>query len=281
MKRNIMSKALFYSVFVGAYVLSLTARGDGGGTLIIQCNSPGYPAGSVSYADAGGVNTVRGLLGYIPYGTTSISFSPVSGDPPDNPSWYETHPFTGDYITLHFPSPCDEDASFTLNGGTYIVVLDSSGCYDPAATTASNAPPPALPSPPPADDNQDNNNSDCGDSSDCGCGGMPVWRISEPYISLWLRDEPLGYQPAVGPRISFKLAFKQWETTNGLNPNIFSVGKKWNFSWLSYVAQDQHGSNVVHFPHGGDETFSGTTNYLTNTRLTGDTRAYLINASRG
>ena len=100
---------------------------------------------------------------------------------------------------------------------------------------------------------------------------MPAWQISEPFISLWLYDEPLGYQPAVGPRISFKLAFKQRETTNGFNPNIFSVGKKWNFSWLSYVTQDQNGSNVVHFPYGGDEAFSGTTNYLTNTRLTGNT----------
>ena len=105
-------------------------------------------------------------------------------------------------------------------------------------------------------------------SDDCG---MPVWEVSEPYISLWLYDEPLGYQPALGPRISFELAYKQRESTGGLSTNIFGAGKKWNCSWLSYVSQDTNGSNVVYFSGGGQRTFLGTNDYLTNTRLTGDT----------
>jgi RHS repeat-associated protein len=103
------------------------------------------------------------------------------------------------------------------------------------------------------------------------CPGMAVWRVSEPYLSLWLHAEPLGYQPGLGPRIAFALNFKQRETAAGLNPNIFSVGKKWNFDWLSYVTQDANLSNVVHFPGGGQRTFKGTNDYVTFSRLAGST----------
>ncbi|HEX4121704.1 MAG TPA: RHS repeat-associated core domain-containing protein [Verrucomicrobiae bacterium] len=108
--------------------------------------------------------------------------------------------------------------------------------------------------------------------------GMPVWRVSEPYISLWLYDEPLGYRPSVGSRIALKLDYKQREGAAGMDPAIFSLGKKWNFSWLSYVASVEYtpdgnntfSSNVVYFPGGGSRIFAGATDYLTNTRLTGD-----------
>ena len=103
--------------------------------------------------------------------------------------------------------------------------------------------------------------------------GMPTWQVSEPYISLWLQDEPLGYQPAIGPRISFKLRYKQSETGSGFNPNIFSTGKKWYCSWLSYLTQDGSGNTNVYFTDGGVQVFNNTTNYLTNTRLTGNPSA--------
>jgi RHS repeat-associated protein len=115
------------------------------------------------------------------------------------------------------------------------------------------------------------------DSRDRGntppCGGTPVWSVSEPYISLWLKDEPLGYQPPLGPRVSLLLAYDQRDSTAGYDTNLFSFGKKWNVSWLSYVNLDSSGSNVVHFPGGGASTYSGATDYLTNTRLTGDTNS--------
>ena len=106
-------------------------------------------------------------------------------------------------------------------------------------------------------------------TSDCG---MPVWQVSEPYISLWLKDEPLGYQPACGPRISCDLAFKQREFVTGYNPIVFGMGLNWNFSWLSYVTMDMHSNAVVHFPGGGQRTYFTTNDYLSNTRLTGDTK---------
>ena len=100
---------------------------------------------------------------------------------------------------------------------------------------------------------------------------MPTWQVSTPNLTLWLQDEPLGYQPAIGPRISFKLAYKQRESTVGTNASMFSVGLKWNLSWLSYVSLDSNSNKVVILPGGGKRTFTGTADYLTNTRLTGAT----------
>jgi RHS repeat-associated protein len=100
--------------------------------------------------------------------------------------------------------------------------------------------------------------------------GMPVWSVSEPHISLWLRDEPLGYQPALGRRLSFELAFKQREYTVGYATNIFNFGRKWNCSWLSYITQDANTNLVAYFPGGGARTYYTTNDYLTQTTLSGD-----------
>ena len=123
------------------------------------------------------------------------------------------------------------------------------------------------------DDNKDfsnNNNDGSGQDGDCG-SGMPIWEVSEPYISLWLHDEPLGYQPAVGPRISFHLDYKQRESAAGYNTNWFSVGKKWNNAWFGYITQDINTNQVVNFPCGGQETFySNRVDILTSAVLSGD-----------
>jgi RHS repeat-associated protein len=69
-----------------------------------------------------------------------------------------------------------------------------------------------------------------------GCAyGMATWAVSEPSISLWLTDEPLGYVPALGNRISFELNYDQRGTLVGTNPAVFSCGSNWNCSWISYV----------------------------------------------
>jgi YD repeat-containing protein len=112
---------------------------------------------------------------------------------------------------------------------------------------------------------------------DSGCCGMPVWSVSEPSANLHLRDEPLGYQPVQGSRISFGLNFKQRDSHTGLGPNLFSVGKRWNFSWFSYVTGlssfDTANAYLAYFQNGGQGTYAlpDKIDYLTNTKLTGDT----------
>ncbi len=66
--------------------------------------------------------------------------------------------------------------------------------------------------------------------------GMPTWAVTEPYINLWLHDEPLGYDPGVGQRISFALYYKQREGLAGTNSSVFNCGQMWNFSWMSYIS---------------------------------------------
>lgn len=60
------------------------------------------------------------------------------------------------------------------------------------------------------------------------CNGMPVWWVSEPYINLWLQDEPLSYLTSRGQPFGFQVTFKQrggwansWQSTatlTGLTP---------------------------------------------------------------
>ena len=49
---------------------------------------------------------------------------------------------------------------------------------------------------------------------------MPVWDVSEPYINLWLYDEPLGYQPGLGPRLSFQPGLQAAGRAPGLRQHL-------------------------------------------------------------
>src|SRR6478736_13009 len=82
-------------------------------------------------------------------------------------------------------------------------------------------------------------------------GGMPTWEVSEPYINLWIYDEPLGYQPGLGGKISFKLSYKQREARflyDGVSGNYTGVGPAWNCSWVSYLYRNYViTSNIVDY----------------------------------
>jgi RHS repeat-associated protein len=114
--------------------------------------------------------------------------------------------------------------------------------------------------------------SDWSDNSSCG---MPRWWVSEPYVSLHFRDEPLGYQPVQGARVSFKLQFTQREFKTGVYPNLFSVGKRWNFAWNSFITTSNASIfTAVHLSDGKEITFHGNSvDYLTNTKITGATNS--------
>ncbi|MBI4659580.1 MAG: hypothetical protein HY735_12135 [Verrucomicrobia bacterium] len=111
-----------------------------------------------------------------------------------------------------------------------------------------------------------------------GCGeriqGMPGWSVSEPYLNLWLRDQPLGYQSALGPPVVLELSYKQrdeFATPGGL----FNFGKSWQCSWLSYVetigGTPPTTAVYVHLPGGGRSRFAFNNgeaiNYYNNLRL--------------
>ena len=107
-----------------------------------------------------------------------------------------------------------------------------------------------------------------GGGSGCcdGGSGMTIWEVSEPYINLWLYDAPLGYQPGLGPKISFRLSYKQRDARflyTGVSGNYTGVGPQWNCSWVSYLYRN------FTITTNGDGTF--TTNYDgTATAVMGD-----------
>jgi RHS repeat-associated protein len=101
--------------------------------------------------------------------------------------------------------------------------------------------------------------------------GMPDWTVSEPYMSLWIEDSPLFYDPSFGPKVALNITYKQREFTAGEIPSIFGVGRKWNCSWLSFVSMAQNTNPVVLLPDGGQIRFYTTNDYLTHSTISGDT----------
>jgi hypothetical protein len=105
-------------------------------------------------------------------------------------------------------------------------------------------------------------------------GGMATWTVSEPYLNSWVYDEPLGYAPGLGYRISFKLAYKQRESRAGTNTSLFSCGTNWNCSWLGYfIATPAYTTNSPELvlPGGGERLYTAdgqTPEFYSNTKLT-------------
>src|SRR5260370_6544146 len=74
---------------------------------------------------------------------------------------------------------------------------------------------------------------------DCPCAkGMPVWWVSEPYVNLWMADEPISYLTSRGEPFTFRLSYKQRDTrpddsgSRGPDPGL---APGWNHPWFAYA----------------------------------------------
>ena len=79
--------------------------------------------------------------------------------------------------------------------------------------------------------------------------GMPEWSVSEPYCNLWVKDVPLGYQPAKGPEVALSLAYKQRADTLA-NP-VAGLGKfknVWSWPWKRISAGEEESLFWKWFP---------------------------------
>ena len=100
----------------------------------------------------------------------------------------------------------------------------------------TNDPPKCPPAQPRGNHNDQNPNACDSFARAIGaCGAMPRWWVSEPYISVRLEDEPLGYTPALGPKVTFHISYRQRGALPD-DPAIFGVGPNWSCSFASYVA---------------------------------------------
>ncbi len=96
--------------------------------------------------------------------------------------------------------------------------------------------------------------------------GMPVWAFTPISMNLFVKDTPIGYQPAVGPGIAFTMAYNSIDS----DVNLTSFGPKWFFAYHCRAIEtpaSSNGSVTVYMQDGRDDVYSpvqGSTNAYTS-----------------
>ena len=95
-----------------------------------------------------------------------------------------------------------------------------------------------------------------------GRKGIPVWKVTEPYISLWLVDEPMTYRTSRSTEMPLRLYYHEHET-RPITTNMFSFGPGWNANILSYIyshdsaytGNNEENQVVLYGPGGGERRY--------------------------
>jgi RHS repeat-associated protein len=84
---------------------------------------------------------------------------------------------------------------------------------------------------------------------------MPQWRVSEPYITLWLKDTPLLYRQSNGKWMKLRLSYKS--TGDAQNGSASGFGDKWSCNWLGMLPVQTNADLITDLrAGGGQELFS-------------------------
>jgi len=126
---------------------------------------------------------------------------------------------------------------------------------------------------------KDGNDKGCNATSTANCSsctGMPVWSVSEPYINVWLADQPVSYLTSRGTPFTFQITYKQRDTRESGSDYLISTAG-WNNSWQSYVTLEADipyqtptlGNSYasLFLPNGGEVDFNPGHDYDQETRL--------------
>jgi YD repeat-containing protein len=98
--------------------------------------------------------------------------------------------------------------------------------------------------------------------------GRPVFWVSEPFINLWVSDQPVAYSTSLGEEIAFRVTYKQRNRLTCLTPNFPT--NNWNVNWQSFVHVRSRGPSgtppnhyyfgswdaILHARDGGEHYFS-------------------------
>jgi len=121
--------------------------------------------------------------------------------------------------------------------------------------------------PPASNDGPEGGKSPC-PPEDSSEAGMAVWRVSEPYINLWIHDTPLRYRLANGRWLPLQLSYKQRSGTRATNYAGF--GPNWECNWIGLLRKT-NGSTVIRNlkPGGGSRLMqtNGTLLYKNASRV--------------
>jgi RHS repeat-associated protein len=81
--------------------------------------------------------------------------------------------------------------------------------------------------------------------------GAPVWRVNPVNSNLYVKDIPLWYQPAIGPKIELQLGYNTMSDITG--EEIF--GNKWLFGYGGYLQSDDTGTITIVMADGKEKEF--------------------------
>jgi len=110
--------------------------------------------------------------------------------------------------------------------------------------------------------------------NDPGCGGMTIYQLEKDSITLALFDNPVGYNPPVGPAVRFTANYNSAQPAD--TTNLSNLGNKWSFNWLCYIKATSTADNatVSYGPGGGESFYTGfnpTTGSFAQQQVSNDT----------
>lgn len=129
-----------------------------------------------------------------------------------------------------------------------------------------------------ADDDEDDDDCDPPESNDGPEGGgepcpedagMPQWRMSHPYITLWINDVPLYYRNSRNGWEKLRLSYKHRAVPRG--DTVAGFGDNWECNWIGFLEKDNAQPAVIkaYLAGGGIVGFqtNGTPEYQSARRL--------------
>ncbi len=134
----------------------------------------------------------------------------------------------------------------------------------------------------------------CGTAADSP--GMVVWRVSEPFLNVWLEDVPLEYEPSIGPSVRLELGHRQRLGDDFGYYDGSTFGHGFHASWRSSAGPfggDTHyvyhpGGRIGHYHFPSSSSLMSERNYWDNSRLeklvdgaSGQSRGYALHRPDG
>lgn len=108
-----------------------------------------------------------------------------------------------------------------------------------------------------------------GPQGEDGPCGMPWWRVSEPFINLWIHDTPLRYRLANGQWMELKLSYKHRAEWEDRRAGIGGFGSKWECNWIGLLESNTNQFFTNYLAGGGMSVFAtnGAREYRTGRRM--------------
>lgn len=114
-------------------------------------------------------------------------------------------------------------------------------CRNPKPAEGPGEAPPPEPGDEPEGDEPDEPEDPCKNPR-----GAPVWSVNPVTMNLHVKDIPLWYQPAYGPKIAFKLSYNTQSDVNAQT----AFGRKWTLNYASYLESTPSRIQIL-MPDGG------------------------------